>query len=143
MRKLKSLIILLTFLIVVLLSGDVISQKIPDKKLWQVKVENSTECLIAFVSIVRIEFFPGTKKLKQMHLWWASWLEPQEKGFVYMREGEYYAMYAEGWNYDLDTKQPTTRVGSGYVEGPYIPDKSGDEVIIRGDCKGQQPRFDI
>lgn len=142
MRKLKSIIILLTFLIAILLLPGATTAQL-DRKMWQVKVENSTECLLAFVSIVRIEFFPGTKKLKQMHLWWASWLEPKEKSYVYMREGEYYGMYAEGWNYDLDTKKPTTRVGAGYREGIYKPDISGDEIVIRGGCPGQAEKFDI
>lgn len=143
MKKLKTLIILLTFLIVVLLSGDVISQKIPDKNLWQVKVENSTECLLAFISIVKIEFMPGTHDLKQMSLYWSSWLEPKEKGYVYLKEGDVYAMYAEGWRWNPDTKQPTVRVGAGYREGVYKHDVSGEELIIRGGCPGQAEKFNI
>lgn len=108
--------------------------------LQAISVENNSDCLIAFVTVVKMEF-KEDGSLKEMNLYWAEWLEPWQRGVVYMREGEHYGTLIEAWIYNPDTRLPERKVGDTYKEGKFDPNRGTNKIDIR--CKHTRSRQDL
>ncbi len=131
-------IILITVLLICFMFGGA-----GGAELHKINVVNDS-CLLAFIAITKVEFNEDGG-LKEMVLHYSSWLEPNEKGVIYLTEGHVYAMYSEGWRWNPDTKQPTVRVGATYKEGRYSNKITGNLLIIKfkGKCENEAKRFNI
>lgn len=103
----------------------------PGSKFYSVPVENKSDCLIIFVSVVKMEF-RAEGNLKEMSLYWAEWLEPKQKGIIHFEDGVYYGVLLEVYNYDFDKRIEKEKLYERYTEGKINPNESN---AIRVHCK--------